>query len=286
VLDRLRAWVIGAPKNLLDPHIHHSLALIAFFAWVGLGSDGLSSSSYGPEEAFLQLGAHRHLALYLVVAMVATIFLISASYSYIIELFPSGGGGYLVATKLLGTVPGVVSGAALVVDYVLTIAISVASGIEAIFSFLPPEVGVLKLAASGLSNKQIAERLFISQTTVTHHLSSIYAKLKVSDRLELVVYAFANKLAKLPDMQGPEEVPLRILLPSFVISELKTAFQIGFTIFIPFLIIDLVVASVLMSMGMMMVPPASIALPFKLMLFVLADGWQLLIGALAQSFYT
>ncbi|NKE66161.1 flagellar type III secretion system pore protein FliP [Ramlibacter sp. RBP-2] len=91
-------------------------------------------------------------------------------------------------------------------------------------------------------------------------------------------------LAKVPAMQGPEDVPFRILLPSFVISELKTAFQIGFTIFIPFLIIDLVVASVLMSMGMMMVPPASIALPFKLMLFVLADGWQLLVGALAQSF--
>ena len=98
--------------------------------------------------------------------------------------------------------------------------------------------------------------------------------------------ALFAKLAKVPDMQGPEDVPLRILLPSFVISELKTAFQIGFTIFIPFLIIDLVVASVLMSMGMMMVPPAGIALPFKLMLFVLADGWQLLIGALAQSFYT
>jgi amino acid transporter len=145
VLDRLRAWVIGAPKNLLDPHIHHSLALVAFFAWVGLGSDGLSSSAYGPEEAFLQLGTHRHLALYLGVLMVATVFLISASYSYIIELFPSGGGGYLVATKLLGTVPGIVSGCALVVDYVLTIAISVASGVEAIFSFLPPEWAVWKL---------------------------------------------------------------------------------------------------------------------------------------------
>jgi flagellar biosynthetic protein FliP len=98
--------------------------------------------------------------------------------------------------------------------------------------------------------------------------------------------ALFAKLAKAAEMQGPEEVPLRILLPAFVISELKTAFQIGFTIFIPFLIIDMVVASVLMSMGMMMVPPASIALPFKLMLFVLADGWQLLIGALAQSFFT
>lgn len=106
--------------------------------------------------------------------------------------------------------------------------------------------------------------------------------LKQTRESDLALFA---RLAKVPEMQGPEDVPLRILLPSFVISELKTAFQIGFTIFIPFLIIDLVVASVLMSMGMMMVPPASIALPFKLMLFVLADGWQLLIGALAQSFY-
>jgi len=106
--------------------------------------------------------------------------------------------------------------------------------------------------------------------------------LKQTRENDLALFA---KLAKVPAMEGPEEVPLRILLPSFVISELKTAFQIGFTIFIPFLIIDLVVASVLMSMGMMMVPPASIALPFKLMLFVMADGWQLLIGALAQSFY-
>ena len=107
--------------------------------------------------------------------------------------------------------------------------------------------------------------------------------LKQTREADLALFA---KLANIEKMQGPEQVPLRILLPAFVISELKTAFQIGFTIFIPFLIIDLVVASVLMSMGMMMVPPASIALPFKLMLFVLVDGWQLLIGALAQSFYT
>jgi amino acid transporter len=139
VFERLRGFLLGGPKNLLDPRIHHTLALVAFFAWVGLGSDGLSSSAYGPEEAFLTLGSHRHLALYLVVAMVATVFLISASYSQIIELFPTGGGGYLVGTKLLGTVPGIVSGAALAIDYVLTIAISVASGVDAIFSFLPRE---------------------------------------------------------------------------------------------------------------------------------------------------
>jgi len=145
VFDRIRGILLGGPRNLLDPRIHHSLALVAFFAWVGLGSDGLSSSAYGPEEAYLHLGSHHHLALFLVVAMVGTIFLISASYSNIIELFPSGGGGYLVATKLLGTVPGVVSGSALVIDYILTIAISVASGCDAIFSFLPPEWAIWKV---------------------------------------------------------------------------------------------------------------------------------------------
>jgi flagellar biosynthetic protein FliP len=87
-------------------------------------------------------------------------------------------------------------------------------------------------------------------------------------------------------VQSPDDVPLKVLVPSYVISELKTAFQIGFVVFIPFLIIDMVVASVLMSMGMMMVSPAMISLPFKIMLFVLADGWNLLIGSLVQSFYT
>src|SRR5690606_13639900 len=95
---------------------------------------------------------------------------------------------------------------------------------------------------------------------------------------------FAN-MANVPDIESPEQVPLRVLVPAFVASELKTAFQIGFTIFIPFLIIDLVVASVLMALGMMMVPPVTISLPFKLMLCVLADGWHLLLGSLARSFY-
>jgi flagellar biosynthetic protein FliP len=93
------------------------------------------------------------------------------------------------------------------------------------------------------------------------------------------------KISRTPALQGPEDVPLRVLIPSFITSELKTAFQIGFAIFIPFLIIDMVVASVLMSMGMMMMSPAIISLPFKLMLFVLVDGWSLLLGSLSQSFY-
>ncbi|MCG7365673.1 flagellar type III secretion system pore protein FliP [Pantoea tagorei] len=107
--------------------------------------------------------------------------------------------------------------------------------------------------------------------------------LRQTREADLALFA---RLANTPPIQGPEAVPMRILLPAYVTSELKTAFQIGFTVFIPFLIIDLVVASVLMALGMMMVPPATISLPFKLMLFVLVDGWQLLVGSLAQSFYS
>jgi flagellar biosynthetic protein FliP len=106
--------------------------------------------------------------------------------------------------------------------------------------------------------------------------------MKQTRQADLALYV---KLSNNPALQGPEDVPLRVLIPAFVTSELKTAFQISFAIFIPFLIIDMVVASVLMSMGMMMVSPAIVSLPFKLMLFVLVDGWQLLIGSLAQSFY-
>ncbi|HLW69397.1 MAG TPA: APC family permease [Candidatus Binataceae bacterium] len=133
----LSAILIGPARDVRDPHVFHSLSLVAFLAWVGLGSDGLSSSCYGPEEAFLALGPHKYLAVFLAMLTALTVFIISASYSQTIDEFPSGGGGYLVATKLLGPRAGLTSGAALVIDYVLTISISIASGADAIFSFLP-----------------------------------------------------------------------------------------------------------------------------------------------------
>ena len=136
--------IIGPARNVRDPGIFHSLSLIAFLAWVGLGSDGLSSSCYGPEEAFLALGPHQYLAIFLALMTALTVFVISASYSQTIDLFPTGGGGYLVATKLLGPYAGVVSGCALVIDYVLTISVSIASGADAIFSFIPPSFLWLK----------------------------------------------------------------------------------------------------------------------------------------------
>jgi amino acid transporter len=129
--------LIGPGRDVRDPQVFHHLSLVAFLAWVGLGSDGLSSSCYGPEEAFLALGSHQYLAVFLAMLTALTVFVISASYSQTIDEFPSGGGGYLVATKLLGRYCGLVSGCALIVDYVLTISISIASGADAVFSFLP-----------------------------------------------------------------------------------------------------------------------------------------------------
>src|SRR5215468_8886665 len=142
---RLFRLFIGQPKDPLDPNVFHQVSLMAFLAWVGLGADGLSSACYGPEEAFLALGPDRFLAPFLVLATALTVFIISTSYSQIIELFPTGGGGYLVASKLLGPRAGLVSGCALIVDYVLTIAISIASGADAIFSFLPLQFQHVKL---------------------------------------------------------------------------------------------------------------------------------------------
>src|ERR1700745_105836 len=124
---RLRTLFIGKAKDPLAPGIFRKVSLVAFLAWVGLGADGLSSSAYGPDEAFRALGPHTHLAPFLVLMTAITIFVISIAYSNLIQHFPGGGGGYLVATQLLGNKVGVISGCALLVDYVLTISVSIAS---------------------------------------------------------------------------------------------------------------------------------------------------------------
>ena len=135
--SRFKRFILGNPRNINDPKIFHKIALIPILAWIGLGADGLSSSSYGPEEAFRALGNHTYLALFLGLATSLTVFIISYAYSRIIEHFPHGGGGYIVATHMLGEKAGVVSGSALIVDYVLTITVSIASCAAAIFSYLP-----------------------------------------------------------------------------------------------------------------------------------------------------
>lgn len=136
-MEKFKNFILGKPRDLSNPNIFHKISLIAFLAWVGLGADGLSSSAYGPDEAFRALGEHTSLALFLAAATAITVIIISYSYTKIIEHFPHGGGGYVVATKLLGSSWGVISGSALIVDYVLTITVSVASGTSQVFSFLP-----------------------------------------------------------------------------------------------------------------------------------------------------
>src|SRR5215467_9998604 len=144
-LARIRERILGRPRDPLSAETRHSMALVAFLAWVGLGADGLSSSCYGPEEAFRALGEHKHFGLYLALATAITVLVIAVAYNQVIELFPSGGGGYKAATNLIGPYTGLVSGAALIVDYMLTIAISVASGADAVFSLLPVAAQSIKL---------------------------------------------------------------------------------------------------------------------------------------------
>lgn len=134
---KIREIVLGKALDPLKSETRHSLALVAFIAWVGLGADGLSSSAYGPEETFRALGEHTQLGLYMAIATAITVFVIALAYNQVIELFPTGGGGYRVASRLVGPYMGLIAGCALILDYVLTIAISIAAGVEALASLLP-----------------------------------------------------------------------------------------------------------------------------------------------------
>ncbi len=138
--QRIRRRFIGEPRNINEPSLFHKISLIPILAWIGLGADGLSSSSYGPEEAFKALGPHTYLAVFIAIATAFTVFIIAYAYSRIIERFPHGGGGYMVATHTISSQAGVVAGSALLVDYILTITISLAACGDAIFSYLPPSL--------------------------------------------------------------------------------------------------------------------------------------------------
>ena len=145
-----RRTIIGAKKNIDDPTIFHKIALIPVLAWIGLGADGVSSSSYGPPEAFLALGEHTYLAIFLAFGTALTVFIISYAYTRIIEHYPGGGGGYIVATHTISQRAGVISGSALLIDYMLTITVSIAACADAIFSFLPYSYQPFKLAVACL----------------------------------------------------------------------------------------------------------------------------------------
>ncbi len=199
MLLKLKRLLFGNPRDVKDPNVFHHVSLVAFLAWVGLGADGLSSSCYGPDEAYRALGVHTHLAVMLVAMTAVTIIVISIAYSNLIQHFPGGGGGYLVATKLLGPNVGVVSGCALLVDYVLTISVSVASGCDALWSFLPLSMAPYKLTAEfavlifliGLNLRGVKE-------SVTF-LAPIFL-LFIGSHLFMIVYAISIHGAALPSV--------------------------------------------------------------------------------------
>ena len=173
---KIRAFLFGAPKDVHSEKTFHSISLVAMLAWVGLGADGLSSSSYGPDAAFREIMTPGHdfssLAVFLALGTAITVFIISYAYTRIIEHFPSGGGGYVVATKLLGPRFGVVSGSALLVDYILTITTSIAAGGEAVF-YLIPRAWFGK-AALGITSDDIGTWLDpVQRTKVTIEIVAI-----------------------------------------------------------------------------------------------------------------
>jgi amino acid transporter len=221
----LRTRVIGAPLDPLSAETRHNIALVAFFAWVGLGADGISSSCYGPEESFRALGEHTNLGLYLALATAATVFIIALAYNQVIELFPTGGGGYRVATKLIGPYAGVTSGAALVLDYVLTIAISIASGVDALFSLLPlgfheyklpAEVGliILLIVLNLRGMKEVIKVLLpiFLGFVITHAFLIVYGLGAHADQLPRLIPATLDETGALAGQLGWAHVAALMLL--------------------------------------------------------------------------
>ena len=200
-IKKLKTSIIGAPRNPLDSNIFHKISLISLFAWVGLGSDAMSSSSYGPPEAYLALGGHIYLAIFVAMGIILTIFVISTSYSQIVELFPTGGGGYLVASKLLSPSLGMLSGCALLIDYVLTISISIASGVEAVLSFLPINWQTTKLwfAFSVIMILILLNLRGIKESVIV--LIPIFALFAITHVI-LIIYAFSTHLANVPTVMN------------------------------------------------------------------------------------
>jgi amino acid transporter len=229
-LNKMWRLIVGKPLDPLDPGTRHAIAVTPLLAWVGLGADGLSSSCYGPEEAFLALGQHTALALFLAVATAATVFIIALGYNQVIELFPTGGGGYRVATALLGPRPGLVSGAALLVDYVLTVATSLASGVDAFFSLLPVGAQTFKLTTelvlivlmTGLNFRGMRESILV--------LLPIFIGFVVL-HLGLIVYGVAahgsNLVSVVPGAVSEAHGLSHALGPLVVAALLMRAFSLG-----------------------------------------------------------
>lgn len=228
--EKLRHGLLGGRRNPFDPRIFQHISLIAFFAWVGLGADGLSSANYGPEEAFLSLQQFSFLAPLLAAIIAGTVLIISASYTQIIEQFPTGGGGYLVASKLLHPNAGAVAGSALVVDYTLTIAVSVTAGVDALFSLLPPHWEALRIyfAIIAVGILVLMNLRGVKESVIT--LLPIFM-IFVLTHVGLVSFGFLSHTPQIPHrvVEGVQEAAAAIdgYGIGFLLVALLTAFSMG-----------------------------------------------------------
>jgi len=214
---KIREIVLGKALDPMKSETRHSLALVAFLAWVGLGADGLSSSAYGPEETFRALGSHTHLGLYMAIATAVTVFVIALAYNQVIELFPTGGGGYRVATKLVGPYMGLISGCALILDYVLTVAISIAAGVEALASLLPLGFQPYKLWAEVVCTGILIILNLRGLKEAIKILLPIFLGFVVT-HFALIVYGILAHASQLPD-----------LMPNTFVETADLAKSIGWT---------------------------------------------------------
>jgi amino acid transporter len=196
---KIREIVLGKALDPMKSDTRHSLALVAFLAWVGLGADGLSSSAYGPEETFRALGGHTHLGLYMALATAVTVFIIALAYNQVIELFPTGGGGYRVASILVGPYMGLIAGCALILDYVLTVSISVAAGVEALASLLPLGFHPYKLWAEALVVGILIVLNLRGMKEAIRVLLPIFLGF-VATHLVLIIYGIFTHAAYLPEL--------------------------------------------------------------------------------------
>lgn len=222
--EKLKNTFIGKAKTIQDKGLFHKLTLVAFFAWIGLGSDGISSSCYGPEEAFRNLQGHTSLAIFVAVGSVFTILVISSSYNQIIKLFPHGGGGYLVGSKLLSPTTGMISGSALIIDYVLTITISISSGADALFSYFsvgwqPYKLSIAILGVSflillnlrGVKESVLSLAPIFIVFIVTHVIAILYGLILKSSNLSVVASQTTREIHSTVSQVGPFATFLIIL---------------------------------------------------------------------------
>jgi amino acid transporter len=199
IIKKVKETFIGNPRDLSDSSTFRQISLVVFLAWVGLGSDALSSSCYGPEEIYKTLGVHVNLSIIVGMITMVTIFIISTSYSQIIRLFPHGGGGYLVASRLISPNVGMVSGSALLIDYVLTISISVSSGSDAIFSFLPVQFHEYKVAFAILILGVLVILNLRGVKESVKALTPIFMIFVIA-HIFLIVYAFTTHVPQMKDV--------------------------------------------------------------------------------------